>query len=246
MPTPPLPLLHQLLRILHVPVYPPTLHSISPSLLLIILETLIGYPLPLLDGVRACGTPEEEISVIKCILGVLTDDFNLGVGMTLVDPRRVVEGGEREMEVIIMAFAVLAKRRGLVLTIPRAEYEYEHEYDDWEDKGWEEGDNSLKLQDPIEPDISFSPTPRSNPRRPTTTTTNKERGGVEDVFTVPAGVPSSSDSESTKVGHSRTSETGSSPDAPLDHSRSSDSREVGTSRERTRTVLDEILEEFGI
>lgn len=180
--------------------------------------------------------------MMKCILGVLTDDFNLGVGMTLVDPRRVVEGGEREMEVMIMAFAVLAKRRGLVLTIPSAEYEYEY---DWEDGGWEEGDDSLKLQDPIEPDISFSPTPRSTSRRLTKTTISKERGGVEDVFTVPARVPSSSDSESTKVGHSRTSEKGSSHDAQLDHSRPSDSRELGTSRERTRTVLDEILEEFG-
>ena len=49
---------------------------------------------------------------MKCILGVLADDL-LGMDLTLVNPRKVVEGKEREMEVVIMALIVVAKRKGI-------------------------------------------------------------------------------------------------------------------------------------
>ena len=205
MPTPALPLLHQLLQVLHIPIHPPTLSSVSPSLLLVILESLLQYRLYLPHSIRLCATTEDEISVIKCILGVLADDV-LAMDLTLVDPRRVVAGQERELEVMIMAFAVVAKRKGLDLRPKEEEEKGDWSFDQEED---EEG-----LQEPMIPDISFlSPT----------------LGGSEsDVFASPTlgrdAVP-----------------------VPVDHERRV--RQDGAMKgkeEKVRTVLDEILEEFGV
>jgi len=190
MPTQALPLLHQLLQNLHIPIYPPTLSSISPSLLLLTLESLLAYRLPLVKNIRLCSTKEDEVSVMKCILGVLADDV-LGMDLTLVDPRRVVEGEERELEVVIMAFVVVAKRKGIDLK-PREV--------DWMEDSEEEG-----LQEPMIPDISFSST----------------GSGSGDVFSSPtpaSRIPTRS--------------------ARLDE------RKGGNGN--GKTVLDEILEEFGV
>lgn len=209
MPTPALPLLHQLLRLLHIPIFPLTLSSVSPSLLLILLESLLGHRLDLPSGLRTCETQDAEVSVIKCILGVLADDL-LAMDLTLVDPRRVVAGAERELEVIIMAYAVVAKRKGLDIRVPKEE---EAEFD-WSLNQEEEGEtaSSSRLQDPIEPDVSFASPVMDQ----------------DDVFT------------ST---HAYTA-----PGRQLnrDNESSVPSRnEVSSKGARQRTVLDEILEEFG-
>jgi hypothetical protein len=170
MPTPALPLLHQLLATLHIPIHPPTLSSISPSLLLLILESLLAYRLPLPKNIRACATTEDEVAVMKCILGVLADDL-LGMDLTLVNPRKVVEGKEREMEVVIMALVVVAKRKGIDV---KPKDENDGGMGDWSlEQEEEEG-----LQEPMIPDISFSsssvgdvfaqsPTPASRVPKPT-------------------------------------------------------------------------------
>lgn len=215
MPTPPLPLLHQVLRVLHIPVYPPTLSSISPSLLLIILETLLSHPIALSKQLRLCETPEAEVCVVKCILGVLADDI-LGMDLSLVDPQAVVDGSERELEVLIMAFAVVAKRRGLSLRLPKLD-----EVDlDWTG---EEDKVEMGLQQPIEPDVSFSSPTRSLP------------GREDDVFTT------TSTSRSTRQADRNERDT------PSDQQRPPYQFEDGLSPENTmtRTVLDEMLEEFG-
>lgn len=216
MPTPPLPLLHQILRVLHIPVFPPTLASISPSLLLIVLETLLGHPIALSKQLRLCETPEAEVCVVKCILGVLADDV-LGMDLTLVDPQAVVDGGERELEVVIMAFAVIAKRRGLNLRLPKEE---EVDLDlDWEgDECDERG-----LQDPIEPDVSFS-----SPVRAIRHEAN------DDVFT----------SAETKFPYRKASH-GSSHRSSVHTTDTEGEEDQSMSKQKARTVLDEILEEFG-
>jgi hypothetical protein len=212
MPTPALPLLHQLLAILHIPIHPPTISSISPSLLLLILESLLSQRLILPHGARLCKTEEDEISVIKCILGVLADDL-LSMDLTLVDPRKVVEGSERELEVVIMAFAVVAKRKGMDLRPEREDY---LSYEELVDEGEE------KLQEPIEPDISFS----------SPTLGEGSTSESEDVFRSYRGL-SRSDTLTERLGN--------------EEERLGDRRDGSrSSREGTKTVLDEILEEFGV
>jgi hypothetical protein len=202
MPTPVLPLLHQLLRLLHIPIFPPNLSSVSPSLLLILLESLLGHRLDLTPGLRTCETTEAEISVIKCILGVLADDL-LAMDLTLVDPRKIVAGAERELEVVVMAYAVVAKRKGLDLRVPQEEEEVEF---DWSLEE-EETASSSRLQDPIEPDVSFSSPIMEQ----------------DDVFMASHTLPTA-----RKAGTDRGEEAS------------------GREKEaRQRTVLDEILEEFG-
>jgi hypothetical protein len=202
MPTPVLPLLHQLLRLLHIPIFPPNLSSVSPSLLLILLESLLGHRLDLSPGLRTCETTEAEISVIKCILGVLADDL-LAMDLTLVDPRKIVAGAERELEVVVMAYAVVAKRKGLDLRVPQEEEEVEF---DWSLEE-EETASSSRLQDPIEPDVSFSSPIMEQ----------------DDVFMASHPYPVA-----------REARTGRAEDVS-----------GGKKEARQRTVLDEILEEFG-
>jgi hypothetical protein len=152
MPTLALSLLHQLLRDLNIPVLPPRLSATSPSLLLLLLETLLDTTLELPNDVRRCATLDDEISVVKCILGVLADDV-LAMDLTIIEPIRVVQGQETEIAVIIMGFAVVAKRRGIELRVSRLEPDVL----DWslsvEDVG---GD---QLPSPIAPDLSCSPIP---------------------------------------------------------------------------------------
>lgn len=113
------------------------------------------------------------MAVTKCILGVLADDL-LGMDLTLVDPRKVVKGEEREMEVVIMAFVVVAKRKGIIL--------HPKETVDWLEEEDEGG-----LQEPMLPDVSFSsssgdvcssPTPVSRgPARPKTENSRADSSG---------------------------------------------------------------------
>ncbi|RXK37415.1 hypothetical protein M231_05315 [Tremella mesenterica] len=156
MPTQPLPLLHALLRALDIPVYPRTLSSTSPSLLLLILETLLDTRLALPDESRECKTRQDEITIVKCILGVLADDV-LGIDLTIINPIRVVQGSESELAVVVMAFAVLAKRSGLILHIKdRSREEEETEELDWSAELGTMPTTS-SLPEPISPDTSFSP-----------------------------------------------------------------------------------------
>jgi len=126
------------------------LKATSPSLLLLTLETLLNTRLPLPSGIRLCSTPTDEIAVIKCILGVLANDL-LAMDLTIIDPVRVQQGGERELEVFVMALAVVAKRKGVRLRVPSPE-EVDEEVPNWEESiaGNEE------LPPPIQPDFSFS------------------------------------------------------------------------------------------
>ncbi|KAK8846817.1 hypothetical protein IAR55_005905 [Kwoniella newhampshirensis] len=169
MPTPPLPLLHQLLSALRIPVLPPSLSATPPSLLLIILEAILGARLPLPHPIRLCQTRQDELAVTKCILGVLADDI-LGMDLSIIDPARVVKGKEQEMAVIVMALVVVAKRKGIHISFPTAETDEEE--DDAEEAqitgqiNWLRGvddDLSSDLPPPITPDVSYCPGPPSSP-----------------------------------------------------------------------------------
>jgi hypothetical protein len=170
MPTPSLPLLHQLLHHLGIPVLPPSLSSTPPSLLLVILEALVDTKLPLPPSTRLCSTQDDEVSAVKCILGVLADDI-LAMDLTLVDPIRVVQGSELEIAVIVMALAVLAKRQGIELSLPAPSSELDRS--SWLTDTEDDDPTLADLPRPISPDCSISPR-------------NPEFGARDDVF---GGVP---------------------------------------------------------
>ena len=151
-PTPSLPLLHALLRALKIPILPSTLSATSPSLLLILLETLLANRLPLPQSIRSCSTPSDEIAVIKCILGVLAHDI-LGMDLVVIDPVQVVSGATQELEVVVMALAVVAKRSGLDVRVPCPPEDSASDVVNW-DAGVRGDDEDLCP--PIRPDVSFS------------------------------------------------------------------------------------------
>ncbi|WWD22123.1 hypothetical protein CI109_106612 [Kwoniella shandongensis] len=172
MPTPPLPLLHQLLSALRIPVLPPSLGATPPSLLLIILESILSTRLPLPHPIRLCQTTEDELAVTKCILGVLADDI-LGMDLSVIDPVRVVKGKEQEMSVIIMALVVVARRKGLTIRLPIPEPEDQRDQSMLADQTkWlpeSEEDLSIDLPPPLAPDISYPSGLASSPLRPSQT-----------------------------------------------------------------------------
>ena len=161
MPTPTLPLLHSLLDTLSIPIHPPSLSSTTPSLLLLILETLLSSRLPLHSSIRQCSSPNDEIAVVKCLLGVLGDD-ELGMDLTVVDPLRVVYGYPDELGVVIMALVVIAKRRGVKVDIPKHSTSWEWATDSAEttetfvDDTLSTDDEWDRLAKPLEPDYSLS------------------------------------------------------------------------------------------
>ena len=160
MPTPILPLLHALLNSLDISIVPSSLASTSPSLLLLVLEKILGSRLPLPTRLRIC-TPEHEVDVVKCILGVL--DEELGKDLTIVDPRQVVLGGQEDLGVVIMALTVLARRKGIDVVIPDDEDEDNPSSEESEvldlsgDLDLGEYDEKAALPLPLEPDVSLSP-----------------------------------------------------------------------------------------
>ncbi len=205
MPTPPLPLLHQLLDGVHIPIHPASLSATPPSLLLLILEALLDTRLPLPLPVRRCTTQSDELAVVKCILGVLADDV-LGLDLSAVDPRRVVNGEEAEMAVIIMALVVMAKRNGLRLTFPLP-----NERDDW----LREIFDSTELPEPILPDVSLSP--------------SLQQSVEADVFTSVLGERVSPSKRATTLNTITT-----------------DGAETPSKTYNRRTVMQQIMDEFGL
>ena len=92
--------------------------------------------------------------MVKVILGVLGDD-ELGMDLSVVDPLKVVRGGQMEMGVVVMALCVCAKRRGL-LVLPDEEME-KWAGEDLMDEEDEEGVEGVEVgYTPLQPDISWS------------------------------------------------------------------------------------------
>ncbi|WVW78630.1 hypothetical protein I302_100589 [Kwoniella bestiolae CBS 10118] len=161
-----LALLRSLLATLNIPINPPSLSSIPPSLILLTLESILKQRLSIPEEVRRCNTEQDAIGLVKCLLGILADDL-LGIDMSLIDPIRVLRGKEREMEVVIMGVVVVAKRNGIDLDLGRMREEgHMHERRRKQGYGKErmggrftlddEDDTEGSLPRPIQPDRSFS------------------------------------------------------------------------------------------
>ena len=108
MPIPILDTFQQILDDLSIPIRPRTLAHIPISLLVLTCERILRQRI---DPDPAGSSFGAEISVVKCLLGVLVHE--LSIDLSSVNPARVVEGREGEMGVIVMAMICLAKRRGM-------------------------------------------------------------------------------------------------------------------------------------
>lgn len=144
MPTPPLTVLHALLTAIELPsLTPPSLQATPPTLLLLLLDHL--HPtgrVPLSPRLRRPSTPHAEIALTKCILGVLSS--LLAMDLSAVDPQRAVEGSEADLAVVVMALAVAARRRGVVLDL-------EGDDDEREESLLDIGEVWLPERQPLEP-----------------------------------------------------------------------------------------------
>ncbi|WRT64929.1 uncharacterized protein IL334_001869 [Kwoniella shivajii] len=172
MPIDPIILLNSLLSKLGIPIRPTSLSSIPPSLILLILETVINERIPLPDELRYCESENDELGLIKCILGVMGGDDHLGIDMSIIDPMKIVHGSERELEVVIMCLVVISKRNGIRIDASKQHMEYDEMNDvpdngedlhEEEEEEEQEGDLSNEyLQRPIQPDRSFTSPPDSD------------------------------------------------------------------------------------
>jgi hypothetical protein len=108
MPIPILDTFQQILDDLSIPIRPRTLAHIPIPLLVLTCERILRQRI---DPDPAGSSFGDEISVVKCLLGVLVHE--LSIDLSSVNPARVVEGREGEMGVIVMAVICLAKRRGM-------------------------------------------------------------------------------------------------------------------------------------
>lgn len=270
MPTPPLPVLHALLTALSLPptVHPSTLASVPPTLLLLVLELLLSHRLPLPSSLRSPRTRNAEIELTKIILGSLADDV-LALDLTVVDPVRVIDGSEPDIAVVIMALAVAARRRGVAMRLPSevGEDECDISWDSMEGRSLLDAQDEAPLKDvePLEPlrsPVSTAPSSRSPfqtpPRAPARTAS--QTNGEQDAPTEAIGAvdeprdyaPSTSTvpiSDEWTTGFdplARTPSPRRTPSPTTSSTWSSSSRARSWRSAGRKTVLQSMIEEFGL
>lgn len=92
MPTPPLPVLNALLSLLGLgSIQPASLRSVTPTLLLLVLESLLGRRLALAPRLRRPTTRADEHALAQVVLGSIAGDV-LALDLSVVDPARVCQG----------------------------------------------------------------------------------------------------------------------------------------------------------
>ncbi|KAL1405944.1 hypothetical protein Q8F55_007626 [Vanrija albida] len=229
MPTPPLPVLHALLDVLGVPIRPASLRSVTPTLLLLVLESLLGQRLALTPELRRPASRREERALAQVVLGVIADDV-LALDLGAVDPERVCSGATPDIAVVIMALAVIARRRGLPLCLP------EEAEDEDEDEA-QDADSSLLLEDedsvralaapPLQP--SSAELYATPPRATAASRRYKDEYAAFDPLYGGGGAQSPP-----------------APYAPPSPDTSVASSTRASFRARRRTVLEGMIEEFGI
>ncbi|GMK59785.1 hypothetical protein CspeluHIS016_0900020 [Cutaneotrichosporon spelunceum] len=115
MPTPtlamPLAVLHALVVTLSLRVQHPTsLSAVPPTILLLILEHL-GPRLPFPPALRCPSDWGAEIGLTKILLGSRAPE--VGVDLGAIDPARALDGSEPDIAALVLALALLARRRGV-------------------------------------------------------------------------------------------------------------------------------------
>ncbi|PPQ70584.1 hypothetical protein CVT24_000062 [Panaeolus cyanescens] len=110
--------LNNLLFSLNVPLPLVSPADLTPSLLMAILESLLGVKIPLLDGYdsKSPGSARAlKVQQMKIFLGVLeTDIVQADVGLSAVDPRKLADGDWDEVCFVGQILCWLGRKNGLI------------------------------------------------------------------------------------------------------------------------------------
>jgi hypothetical protein len=101
------------------------LNDLTPSFLLVILESLLHERLPISKAIRESTDSSSKVEAMKIFLGVLADDLlvQTGFGETVInevaeiDPRKLARGDHEECFIIGEVLCRLAMARGLLQVI---------------------------------------------------------------------------------------------------------------------------------
>lgn len=92
-----------------------TPYDLIPSLLLAILESILGVRLPISTDARESRSPSDKVQAMKIFLGVLEYDvLQMDVGLSDVDPRKLAVGEWDEVIFVGELLCWLGKQRGLL------------------------------------------------------------------------------------------------------------------------------------
>ena len=110
--------LNKLLASLHLPIPLMSPTDLTPRLLIAILESLMGMPLPINYTNKlkhSKRTHAENVQAMKIFLGVLETDFlQTDVGLSDLDPRRLADGEWEEVFFIAQLLCWVGRRTGLI------------------------------------------------------------------------------------------------------------------------------------
>ncbi|RXW15401.1 hypothetical protein EST38_g10457 [Candolleomyces aberdarensis] len=110
-------MLNDLLKALYIPIQILSPTDLTPSLLVAILESLLGQKLPIPSGSSSNGTNMLKVQKIKLFLGVLeTDVLQEDVGLSKVDPRKLAAGEWAEAYFVAKVLCMVGVREGLLVS----------------------------------------------------------------------------------------------------------------------------------
>ncbi|KAJ2923170.1 hypothetical protein H1R20_g13925, partial [Candolleomyces eurysporus] len=110
-------MLNDLLKALYIPIQILSPTDLTPSLLVAILESLLGQKLPIPSGSSSNGTNMLKVQKIKLFLGVLeTDVLQEDVGLSKVDPRKLAAGEWAEAYFVAKVLCMVGLREGLLVS----------------------------------------------------------------------------------------------------------------------------------
>ncbi|KAL5482677.1 hypothetical protein ACEPAI_9271 [Sanghuangporus weigelae] len=107
--------LNSLLASLELPLVLQCPLELTPSDILVILESMLRMKLPISSETRKCKTHAARVEAMKIFIGVLEDDvLGVDVGLGDIDPRRLAEGRRKELLRVVETLCWLGKRMNYI------------------------------------------------------------------------------------------------------------------------------------
>lgn len=121
--------LNDLMEGLHLPISIIAPTDLTPSLLMAVLESLLGekIPIPQRSAMGKSTSADLKLQKVKVFLGVLeTDVIQQPVGLSDLDPRRLADGGCEEASYVAEVLVWIGNRVGLLPRVVRAQKKRKH------------------------------------------------------------------------------------------------------------------------
>ncbi|KAL5520070.1 hypothetical protein ACEPAG_1730 [Sanghuangporus baumii] len=107
--------LNSLLASLEIPLVLQCPLELTPSDILVVLESMLRMKLPISSETRKCKTHAARVEAMKIFIGVLEDDvLGVDVGLGDIDPRRLAEGRRNETLRVTQTLCWLGKRMNYI------------------------------------------------------------------------------------------------------------------------------------